>query len=906
AGETIAYNDAHYTLYTEEIAGDIIDSGDNLTNYIGSTLYYERNDIPSQRTPISVPARPDAPKGIAGGVNEITGVNETMQYKLAPSGDWTDCPAESVENAEAGVYHVRLKATEKDFASETAEIMVIDPLNANIDTMEENIAYNDAHYTIFTEETSGEAIASGESIAQYTGKDLYFERNDIPGQRTPISVPARPDAPTGVTGGVNEITGVDATMQYKPAPSVDWTDCPAESVENAEAGVYCVRLKATEKDFASETAVITVIDPLNEKIDFANETIVYNDAHYTLYTGEASVYAVISGTSLTEYIGSALYCERNDMPGIRTALPIPARPEAPEGVTGGVNSINGASAAMEYRRSSANAWTPCEGDVTGLDAGIYYVRYRASANAFASRRVEVEVILVDWDEVMEQMSELSQGDIIEINLNGETNISAPILNALVNSGVTLVLRVDETIAWTIKPADIERAYGLNIATSLGGRTIPAATVEQLTAGRYSIQLSTEQKDELGLLATIGVSLGEEYALTLANVYAYEDGVLKYAGCYPADETGLVSIPISKGGEYLIVPDDYDHAENISMLSAQYILLEVGTTANLAGSVSGAMWTSSSASVAVDEHGVATAVSPGDAMVVARMGKKYAVCRVEVIESLDAVVEAVLEVKELNIPIYSENGARIGISLTTPAKRTEAIGSVVAVSFANDKAAAEYTIEIIDDRNYAIKANAGAKKRSSAIDITLSNGKVIATKKLTLIPDKKLPNVKGIILLEGDIGTMRFTGAEVLSYTVKKSLNWLTLDESTGVATLTGTFRKNKELTVEAVIDGWSRPVTVKVSVTRTVPKPTLSVKTVRLFANDRYSTATVNINYGGTIDDVQTPNEKFAVTYLGDGVAEISFRDNAVRKRGGMMKLRIYTDGNTTPTVIELTVKVAK
>lgn len=80
-------------------------------------------------------------------------------------------------------------------------------------------------------------------------------------------------------------------------------------------------------------------------------------------------------------------------------LYIPARPDAPE-VTAVAESavgmsdgkITGVSAAMEYKPSYSEDWIDCEGtEITGLAAGMYYVRKKATNSSFASECAEVTI-----------------------------------------------------------------------------------------------------------------------------------------------------------------------------------------------------------------------------------------------------------------------------------------------------------------------------------------------------------------------------------------------------------------------------------------------------------------------------------------------------------------------------------
>ena len=57
--------------------------------------------------------------------------------------------------------------------------------------------------------------------------------------------------------------------------------------------------------------------------------------------------------------------------------------------------ITGTTNAMQYKKSTDSGWTDCPGDVTGLAAGTYYVRYKADINHTASDTNYKTVTLTD-------------------------------------------------------------------------------------------------------------------------------------------------------------------------------------------------------------------------------------------------------------------------------------------------------------------------------------------------------------------------------------------------------------------------------------------------------------------------------------------------------------------------------
>lgn len=90
------------------------------------------------------------------------------------------------------------------------------------------------------------------------------------------------------------------------------------------------------------------------------------------------------------YFGHTLYIRQEETAPWQK-LVIPARPAAPQGVTGGQGTLSGVSSAMEYSLDG-KSWSACKGSsVSGLAAGTYQVRYGATKTAFASSPVTAQV-----------------------------------------------------------------------------------------------------------------------------------------------------------------------------------------------------------------------------------------------------------------------------------------------------------------------------------------------------------------------------------------------------------------------------------------------------------------------------------------------------------------------------------
>ena len=70
-------------------------------------------------------------------------------------------------------------------------------------------------------------------------------------------------------------------------------------------------------------------------------------------------------------------------------------PVNPTTVDGNDGQITGTISAMQYKKSTDSSWKDCTGNVTGLTAGTYYVRYKADGNHTASDTNYKAVTLTD-------------------------------------------------------------------------------------------------------------------------------------------------------------------------------------------------------------------------------------------------------------------------------------------------------------------------------------------------------------------------------------------------------------------------------------------------------------------------------------------------------------------------------
>ncbi|GHV62569.1 hypothetical protein AGMMS49587_09780 [Spirochaetia bacterium] len=394
--------------------------------------------VDSEAQSLAVPARPAISgvmaiqPAIIGGTGGINGTTSAMEYKRSTDSGWTAISGSSVTGLATGSYAVRVKAAAGSFKS--AEVSItISPFGATlevtpaavIDYVNEKLTglTASANYSVNTIGKSADVSGTIAIESIWFGTTLSIKKTGdgtttVDSEAQSLAVPARPaisgvmaiqPAVIGGTGGIN---GTTSAMEYKHSTDSGWTAILGSSVTGLATGSYAVRIKAAESSFKSEEVSITInaftgtaeTKP-NAAINYATEkfTGLTANANYTVNDGAKTADA--SGTIAIESIwfGTTLSIKKTGDGTTTTdsaaqSLPIPARPGAPGVLAiqptsiGGTGGINGTTSNMEYKRSADSGWTAITGSsVTGLAAGSYAVRIKATASAFKSAEVSITI-----------------------------------------------------------------------------------------------------------------------------------------------------------------------------------------------------------------------------------------------------------------------------------------------------------------------------------------------------------------------------------------------------------------------------------------------------------------------------------------------------------------------------------
>ena len=197
-----------------------------------------------------------------------------------------------------------------------------------------------------------------------------------------------------------------ATTQYAYANPKGTVDVPEIAKQPAEGQVYCWMdttkgTRYTDATPISNDVSLTVVSayaaPANGSgytLNYEAETAVAAAGH-EISTDGATWHDAAKGP-ISIVPGQPLFVRTSSKENVYASEPtentLPSRPASPDTVRGGTNQITGVTVAMEYRLSGASTWTACTGTaITGLPAGAYQVRIKATSTSFASEPVTVQV-----------------------------------------------------------------------------------------------------------------------------------------------------------------------------------------------------------------------------------------------------------------------------------------------------------------------------------------------------------------------------------------------------------------------------------------------------------------------------------------------------------------------------------
>ncbi len=309
-------------------------------------------------------------------------------------------------------------------------------------------------------------------------------------------------------------------------------------------------------------------------VDFAAETVAAESGYEIAESADATEGAA----SLAAVPGATIYVRLAEtgthLASGWTALTLPARPAAPE-VTGGVLAIKDATTAMEWSSDGGATWERFTDEtVARVPAGAYLVRLAATADAFAgvpTAEISVRNPYVppaqtgpDWDDVMDEIADASADGRVTVDMKGETVLPGEVLEELAGRDVTLVLQMDDGVAWEIHGGDVPEGTPFSdtdMGVEMDTDGIPVEVANLVTGEFGFVQVALAHDGEFGFALTLVAPLGEKYEGLFANLYRYDDvaGVLRYEAAGVVDDEGAARVRLDHASQWLVALDTRLHA-----------------------------------------------------------------------------------------------------------------------------------------------------------------------------------------------------------------------------------------------------------------------------------------------------------------------------------------------------------
>ena len=345
-----------------------------------------RNDAPG---PFSTEKR-DSGKGT------IAGMNDTMQYSADNGKTWTNATNESPIEVNSGNYLIRTKATDDIPASKSATLKVESNYDALTESNKPTISVSDDH---------NPPVIGDKLTASTTATDILYEwyrdGEKIEGENKHSYTLTKDDAGKKITA---------KAIQTKKDDGTDYPENDRPSQASDPTGEV---VKKTPAEISADTAKEGIV------INYPDEAATPKDG-YEVTTDKDSAEPSTPPLSLTEILDGeetpTIYVRTKETDenkaGEWVEVTLPARPDAPTGLKSEsatsprVNDgkIINTATTMEYKlKDRAEEWKAAtDNETTGLAAGTYSVRYKATDADLHSKETTVtvgskEIVLTDGE-----------------------------------------------------------------------------------------------------------------------------------------------------------------------------------------------------------------------------------------------------------------------------------------------------------------------------------------------------------------------------------------------------------------------------------------------------------------------------------------------------------------------------
>ncbi|MCR4670420.1 MAG: S-layer homology domain-containing protein [Saccharofermentans sp.] len=435
-------------------------------------------------TPALVPVQPAV-------INGKGSIPTTTAYEYSTDGtSYTACTGELTDLA-PGTYYVRVKAAGTVLTSDAQEITIsefepafeplpeavftaVDDNSGVLSNLEVGMRYHAKKniYWITADSTSATLsdLTGGDLIEVYkpgngtTTVDSYFQVIEVAKAAKPKLTAEQPS----VIGGKGSIP-TTSEHEYS-TDGTTYTACTGELTDLAP-GTYYIRVKVSGLTLASDPQEIEIVAFVPEKENTPSGTFfgigtdsgyitgIDPDMQYSLdqgvtwinVGGETTSKAIDRGISVANGIwlkmpGNGITTIDSDIQKITVS-----KPDAPEltvvqpSVIGGKGSI--ATTDLQEYSTDGESYEPCNGELTDLDAGTYYIRFYGAQGSLASESTTVvikefepakettpQAVFVKTGDESGKLTNVAAG--MKYTIDGTNWIDITASTAVIESGVT--------------------------------------------------------------------------------------------------------------------------------------------------------------------------------------------------------------------------------------------------------------------------------------------------------------------------------------------------------------------------------------------------------------------------------------------------------------------------------------
>ena len=176
-------------------------------------------------------------------------------------------------------------------------------------------------------------------------------------------------------------------------------------------------------------------------------------------------------------------------------------------------------------------------------------------------------------QTIQNITNASQGDIITVDMEKSdgkiaTVVTKEMLQAAQDKDVDIEMDMGD-YSWVINGEDIralDDIHDVDLEVTLNTNAIPSNTVQTLSNGKPTLQLSLTYSGDFGFKADLRINVGSQYAGQNVSLYYYDSlGKLVFIDDSPVDQNGNVSLTFSHASDYVIIIDaetnDTNNTEN---------------------------------------------------------------------------------------------------------------------------------------------------------------------------------------------------------------------------------------------------------------------------------------------------------------------------------------------------------